>query len=119
MKFKLTTTRPNVDASRRISRPSIAYVDLKENVMDNLVNRFDRPWKLWKQGVIDTLKAEGVNVESVSWSQKAGCRCGCSPGFKIKGAYGNDYWIKVTGTPVVEPDSPRVAARARAIGKTS
>lgn len=52
----------------------------KESVLGNLENRRSRPSKLYKEVVLQQypeLKGK------LSWSQTAGCSCGCSPGFIV------------------------------------
>ena len=63
------------------------YVEVPETILENVENRRNRPYKEWKQFAEKALTAFGVSFQRVGWSQKAGCSCGCSPGFV---AYGND-----------------------------
>lgn len=53
-----------------------------ENIMENLAKRRMRPYNVWKKEVLP-LVLKKLNLEGwkASWSQKAGCSCGCSPGF--------------------------------------
>ena len=58
----------------------------KESILDNLVNRWNTPYKMYKTEVLPQVFAQ-LNMPSdvkVAWSQRAGCSCGCSPGFIIK-----------------------------------
>ncbi len=71
---------------------SVAYIWPKgESVMENLANRRTRPNKEWAILLQAELLKQGVPFKSVHFSQKAGCPCGCSPGFFIKGDYGYEY----------------------------
>lgn len=64
------------------------------SVMENLLNRRNRPWKVWKPLVERELRDAGVQGK-VRWSQYAGCKmCPCSPGFVLEDA------IRLDGTPV-------------------
>ena len=58
-----------------------------ETLLENLYNRHNRPYNLYKKVVVPAVVAEfkkkGFRVEGMSWSQKAGCPCGCSPGFRF------------------------------------
>lgn len=71
-----------------------------ETVMENWLEgtRYTRPHKLYRAEVLPQLfRLLGLNDVQVSWSQKAGCRCGCSPGFIVKTdnvAY--DIYVDVT-----------------------
>lgn len=70
-------------------RPPRLYFhgDMKESIFEDLLNRFDRPWKLYRKEllppIIEALDELGIKVSKCSWSQKAGCSCGCSPGFIV------------------------------------
>ena len=68
------------------------YVNIKgESILDNLMNRRERPYNVFKKEVMpkvmDHLEATlGIDRKNfkVSWSQYAGCSCPCSPGFILK-----------------------------------
>jgi hypothetical protein len=69
-----------------------------ESILENLKNRRSRPSKEFRKLLWEVLEKEGYTkheVGSVVWSQKCGCSCGCSPGFRINGLYGKDYFIDV------------------------
>jgi hypothetical protein len=50
------------------------------SVMENLSGRRERPWQEWKPIIEAELRDAGYKGK-VRWNQKAGCSCGCSPGF--------------------------------------
>jgi hypothetical protein len=59
------------------------FIETKgEGILDNLVNRHSRPFNIYRKlvlpPVLEKLKLAGTKV---SWNQKAGCSCGCSPGY--------------------------------------
>lgn len=65
----------------------------KESVLDNLYERHNRPYKFYKEQLLPPLlKALALHDLDLEfrWSQKAGCSCGCSPGFVVTG--GKDSW---------------------------
>lgn len=76
-----------VDArTRSQDRPTRARIYMwpkNESVLENfLVGRRVRPVAAMKALMPKVLEAVGQVPEvSVRWSQKAGCGCGCSPGF--------------------------------------
>ena len=47
-----------------------------ESILENLCNRRSRPYTEYRK-----LLAGKSFMEKARWSQKAGCSCGCSPGF--------------------------------------
>ena len=76
-----------------------AYFFIKdESILENLQNRRSRPHKEFRKLLNEILEKEGYTkkeVGSIVWSQKCGCSCGCSPGFRINGLYGKDYFVDV------------------------
>lgn len=63
------------------------------SVLENLENRRVRPHQEWRKLLPEIIekannKAKGLlNFTSntkIVWSQKAGCSCGCSPGFIVQ-----------------------------------
>lgn len=72
---------------RRGGGNMIVYVDFKSetSVLENLINRFSRPVDLMKREVMPRV-LDGLSLPASTpfrWSQKAGCPCGCSPGFVL------------------------------------
>jgi hypothetical protein len=62
------------------------------------VGRHTRPYTQYRKEVLPiVLKRLGLpKGTKVSWSQRAGCSCPCSPGFIIQnGAYGYDVFVDV------------------------
>lgn len=60
-----------------------------ESLIDNLYNRRNRPIGFYKKEVLPFVRQKLNLGDEVKfrWSQKAGCRCGCSPGFIVDGIY--------------------------------
>lgn len=82
-------TRPINDRKRSTAHCYIFPVG--EGILDNLMNRRSRPYLEWKKLMPQILEKAGFSEKEIgqikpSWSQKCGCACGCSPGFKLKGA---------------------------------
>lgn len=78
--------------------PSIVYISIEdETMLDNLIERRNRPYERWKPIVEEALRDHGIKFEEIKWNQKAGCSmCPCSPGFVIKsGDIGRDIWITI------------------------
>lgn len=83
------------------------------DVLEDLRDRFRRPYVAWRPLVLDVLKSLGYEDLKLRWSQRAGCSCGCSPGFIIEGGaryglYDGDLWIKFNDpdVPVVDESIP-------------
>lgn len=99
------------DRKQYTSKPRV-YVSVKgESLLDQLQNRRERPSTLYKKVMYDqALAALGLTRENaqLSWSQKAGCQCGCSPAFILKARKGKycdmplaDVWVTVVGDDAV------------------
>jgi len=68
-----------------------------ETIMDNLMNRKQRPHTIYKKEVIPSvLEKMGLSADTkVRWSQYAGCSCPCSPGFIVDGDSRRDVHVDV------------------------
>ena len=55
------------------------------DVLEDLANRNRRPFRQWRKLVIAAVEASGVGIDTarMGWDQRAGCSCGCSPGFVL------------------------------------
>jgi len=77
----------NIEIKKRPRSPKstkarIYFWPAKESIVDNLMNRRSRPYRQWlKEIVLPAVRGLGYEGVDLRWSQKAGCRCGCSPGF--------------------------------------
>jgi hypothetical protein len=84
----LTITEVKTRPMSRTQKAGRVYVWLKgENVLENFVARHNRPHQVYRDYLVDALERVGASLEgcTVNWSQKAGCGCGCSPGFVVRG----------------------------------
>ena len=65
--------------------------------MENLQNRRTRPYNEFRRVVGPELEKYGIRPDQkLSWSQKAGCPCGCSPGFRVEGDYRRAIHVTVS-----------------------
>lgn len=69
-----------------------------ESILDNLLDRHDRPWQVWKPMVEKALREMGVGFEKLAWRQRYYCDCPCSPGFVVVGTVGPGYDYSFTAT---------------------
>lgn len=69
-----------------------------ETILEQLDTRRNKPYTVYrKQFLPEILKQAGYPADTkVSWSQKAGCGCGCSPGFIVKNEMGTDIFVTVS-----------------------
>ena len=86
--FKIGTVTFILKEKRDV-KPRIYMMPQGETILENLKQRRSRPvaeFKILAHSVINSTPAVGA---SLSWSQKAGCSCGCSPAFIVDS--GVDY----------------------------
>lgn len=83
------------------------------NLVEDLENRFRRPHKVYRSFALDALELLGLAEPKITWSQKAGCSCGCSPGFIVQngnralnGTRNWDVWVAIKGGPMVDETKP-------------
>ena len=76
-----------VTGGRFSYKPKIYIWPEGESLLDNLMNRNSRPIKAYRKAMESALDSMGVDRSKlyIKWSQKAGCSCGCSPGFIVNG----------------------------------
>lgn len=85
-----TRGRNSFETRRYYSNSKVYVFESGESILDNLENRRSRPSKAYREFV---LQAHPELEGKIRWSQKAGCSCGCSPGFLV------DHTVRVDGTP--------------------
>ncbi len=95
--MKIKEVKKSIQDLRRRNNNSKTRVFIwpDESIRENLENRRNRPHRDWKPFVENALNMFGINFERVGWSQKAGCQCGCSPGFVVFGDDRPGYDISV------------------------
>lgn len=99
----ITIERVSDVPTPKVRRCRVFVWPARETILDNLVNRRQRPVALWRAFAIDALRAEGIDPQGLRWNQRAGCGCGCSPGF-VTTEY-RDFDLHVTipkGVPTTE-----------------
>ena len=90
-------SRDNVSYKDWVKQTRIYVWPQGESLMDNLMNRKQRPFAQYKKEVIPSvLEAMGLPADTkVRWSQYAGCSCPCSPGFVVDGDSRRDVYVDV------------------------
>jgi hypothetical protein len=89
--FKCEEVKIVSNQSKGWRKPSRIYIWPKgETIMDNLNNRRQRPYTVYRKEVLPGVLASlGIKIEDAQlrWSRYAGCSCPCSPGFILDGYY--------------------------------
>ena len=105
MKFKIKSVKAKQECwLQRKGEPfrdnNKAYIWASgESVIENLINRRNRPYKLYQEHVLPVILQEvaekhpeyriSTNVKDWGWRSKCGCSmCPCSPGFIQKNQFG-------------------------------
>lgn len=112
--FRPRVWNPRYESYRSHTAKPRVYVDAGDfNLLEDLENRFRRPHKVYRSFVLKALELLGLDEPKIGWSQKAGCSCGCSPGFIVQnvdralnGAYNWDVWVTINGAPKVDETKP-------------
>lgn len=95
---------------RRTARVRVYVFPADEAVLANFVARFNRPIALYRKAAKQALDQLGMTDVTLSWSQKAGCRCGCSPGF-LTSRYGmSDLYVTISA------DAEHADEQVRSVG---
>lgn len=98
MKIKEMTHRVHrTDNGTRVRTTKVRiYIDLAgENILENLQKRRSRPVALYRELLGQVREAYNLGQGKIGWSQKAGCSCGCSPGFIVSDHFGYDIFVSV------------------------
>ena len=84
-----------------------------ESVLENFINRRNRPITLYRKEVLPVIKKLFDMSDDVkfSWSNKAGCSCPCSPGFVIKDSsmYNKNIHVTIKSADTSDVETVRVA----------
>lgn len=91
-----------IDPTSRQKTAHCYFFLVGESIAENLLNRRSRPTKEFKamlpkvfeQTEFNQLWKDG-HIKAI-WSQKCGCSCGCSPGFRLNGLYGYNIFVDIT-----------------------
>lgn len=78
---------------------SIIYIIINSpTVMKEIQDKKDKYQNVFRKEVLPTVfqKAKMPLDTKVVWSDKAGCSCGCSPGFLITGQKGFDIYVRLS-----------------------
>jgi Ni,Fe-hydrogenase I small subunit len=78
---------------------TIIYIRVRNKVLiDELRSKKDKYYQVLKKKIIPTVleKSNLPPDTKVIWSRKAGCGCGCSPGFLVTGNMGLEINVDVT-----------------------
>ena len=91
MELKVTVGEPH----GKYSKMRIYVHPEGETIMENIMNRKQRPHTFYRKEVLPKLFAQlqWPADTRVKWSQYAGCSCPCSPGFIVDNVYGRNIWV--------------------------
>lgn len=92
---KILRERQMYSTWREYNAKTRVYVSIEnKTILENLVNRRQRPVAVFRDALNTLPELQGKKFK---WSQKAGCSCGCSPGFIVQNEHsGIPYDLFVT-----------------------
>ena len=68
-----------------------------ESILENLTKRFHRPYEAYRKILPEVFKQINLPPDiKAKWRQKAGCKCGCSPGFILDGDNVKHIFVTIT-----------------------
>lgn len=67
-----------------------------ESVVENVMNRHNRDYTKYRKLLPEVFKQLNIteNIKA-NWSQYAGCKCPCSPGFVLQNHWGYDIFVTI------------------------
>lgn len=104
MKITSVTARPYSHGEDRhpMYKRMRVHFSFNETIVENLFNRHYRPKKALRELLPEVFAKAGVHPDAIHacvrqsrWSQKAGCSCGCSPGFIVDNLAGRQLFVRV------------------------
>jgi hypothetical protein len=112
IKIEIEVRARAYNAKDRHAKTKVYFFNEDESVLEDFGNRVARPKDLYKTYLADVADKLGQpRTTKFSWSQKAGCRCGCSPGFTCGESWGKDVFVTLTGAPKTN-DNPEDLVRS-------
>ena len=96
--MKISVSISKSDNNDKKPDRSIIYIFINSpTVMKEIQEKKDKYQNVIRKEVLPTVfkKAKMPLNTRVIWSDKAGCSCGCSPGFLITGYNGMDIFVKL------------------------
>ena len=95
-----------VPFSGKERKPRVYFWPKGETILENFGNRRDRPINEYRKLLPEVMRIAGLGEKMrCNWSQKAGCSCGCSPGFIMDARMyggGDDLHVDIEGGPWVK-----------------
>jgi hypothetical protein len=110
--IKSLEVRLSNDKKSHNSRVYVFHEGVGPSAMFGIANgaRWSHPSALYRKFVLPRVRKEmnlGSEV-SIRWSQKAGCSCGCSPGFIVNDGYGCQNVFVTVEFALKQPDLPGI-----------
>jgi len=90
MKFNTTS---HIQRDKPGKKMRVYLFPTNENAMDNYLNRRNRDRSVWRKITLQVMREYGFQNSKITFSQKAGCGCGCSPGFIVDIKNGLEMFI--------------------------
>lgn len=84
------------DDGKREAKTRIYFFPEDESIIENFIyGRWNRDYRAYRKLLPEVFQKINRKQMEVKWSQYAGCSCGCSPGFIVKGMKDIDVFVEV------------------------
>lgn len=110
MRLIFTSVEKRVNSDRKgHNKKTRVYVYFSnETVSENFVERRWRPIDEMSELMPQILESVGLDPEmKFRWSQKAGCSCGCSPGFILGDHFGSEIFVVFQWEPETKEEQEK------------
>ena len=97
MQLVVTEVKKHIVQGRNRSAQTRIYLwKNKQSIGDNLLSRGREPVALYRRDLLPAISSQVPEVagNNWTWSSKAGCSCGCSPGFIVKSTVGFELHVR-------------------------
>ena len=92
--------RSNTDRDSPLGKGRLFVFPVGETFIENLQNRHDQPSSVYRKEVLPIVARKIMHMIPIQghWSQMAGCKCPCSPGFVLqeKCFQGVDIYVSIS-----------------------
>ena len=78
-----------------LTKMKLYFFPKNQSLIETIMKRFNSPTKLWKALGTEAMAELGYRIKDnkLSFSQTAGCSCGCSPGLVTTKRTGKSWYI--------------------------
>lgn len=77
-------------------RKTRVYFDIKDKtIMSNITKKGYWPYDEYRKMLPEVFEKSNLKIQKASWSRRAGCSCGCHPGFILDEDKGHSVYVTI------------------------